>query len=407
MSRFYALGIALCLTGAAAAADWPGWMGPSANGTSGETGLLTTWPSTGPKVLWKVDGGEGYSSIAVAQGKAVTLVQKDGQEFAVALDAVKGTQLWKTPIAKQFKNSYGNGPRSTPTLEGNRVWIQSVSGVLACLDLAKGDVVWTKNIMEEFKAKQLPWGLSASPTIDGDRLYVLPGDGGGMVALNKADGKLLWHKTEDKAGYATPVVTTVGGKKQVIFFTAAHLTAVAPEDGKEIWRLEWPTEYDCNIATPLVISGDRLFVTSGEKVGCTLFQLKANEAPSVIWESKGPKSVMINFWANSVAVGDYLYGLNGEFDRPIHLDCVDLKTGKTVWSQKKFGKGALTFADGHLFISTKDGDLVLVAATPEKYIEKGRIRLLGDNRTVPTLANKRLYLRDKEKIVCIDAGAGD
>jgi outer membrane protein assembly factor BamB len=148
--------------------------------------------------------------------------------------------------------------------------------------------------------------------------------------------------------------------------------------------------------------GDRLFVSSGEDVGCALFRLRGTAAPEVVWESKGKNSVMKNYWANSVAHEGYLYGLAGEFSKVIDLRCVDLQTGKVVWSKTNFGKGAITLADGHLFITTKPGDLVLVRATPKGYEEKARVKLLGENRTVPTLANKHLYLRDRENILCLD-----
>ncbi len=382
-------------------ADWPNWLGPNRNGSSPETGLLVDWPKDGPKVLWKAPGGEGYSAVVVAKGKAVTLVQRNGGEAVLALDAAKGTKLWETKIAPAYKNQYGNGPRSTPTFEGDFVYVQSVSGPLVCLDAAKGDIVWSVDLLKEFGAKNISWGLSASPVVDGDLVLAIPGGkGAGVVALNKKDGKLAWKLGDDKAAYATPVAMTVAGQKQLLFFTASGLLAVSPA-GKELWRVTWETEYDCNICTPLVI-GDTLFVTSGEGVGSALYRLSASGPPEMIWESKGKKGVMTNFWANSVVQDGYLYGLNGEFSERIQLNCVELKTGKLMWSQKEFGKGGICLADGHLFMTTKAGDVVLARATPEKYEEKARFTLLGDNRTVPTISDRRMYLRDKENIYCLE-----
>ncbi len=389
----------------APAADWPNWLGPARNGSSPETGLLTTWPTTGPKILWEAKGGDGYSSIAVAGGRAITLVQRDGKEIVLGLDALKGTQLWETPLALAYKNMYGNGPRSTPTIEGDRVYVTSVTGPIACLNAKDGQAIWQHDLLKDFGAKNISWGLAASPTIDGPLLLAVPGaKGAGVAAFDKLTGNLAWKLGNDKAAYATPVAVTVGGKRQLIFFTAAGLLSVSP-DGKELWRVPWKTEFDCNICTPLVI-GDKLFVTSGEEVGCAMFKLKPDGPPEVVWESKGPKSVMLNYWANTVHHEGYLYGLSGEFSKRIDLHCVDAATGKVKWSQDDFGKGAITLADGHLFITTKKGDLVLVRATPERYEEKGRVMILGENRTVPTLSNKRLYLRDRERILCVDLGAG-
>jgi outer membrane protein assembly factor BamB len=386
------------------AADWPNWLGPNRNGSSPETGLLTTWPKAGPKLLWKVPGGDGYSTVAVANGQAITQVQHDGTEFVLALDAVKGTKLWETKVAAEYKNSFGDGPRATPTIEGKSVYIYSPSGTLACLETEKGEIVWSVNLLKEFGGKKTTYGLSASPFIDGDLVYVLPGGkGAGVAAFNKKTGKLAWKAGDDASAYATPMAVKVGDQKQIIFFTARGLLAVTPDQGAEIWRVAWPTEYDCNICTPLLVGKDLLFVTSGEGNGCTMFKLSA-AAPEVAWESKGPKSVMLNYWANAVEHNGNLYGISGEFhEKKMDVNCVDLKTGKLKWSEKGFGKAAVTLADGHLWITTKKGDLVLVKANPTKYEEVTRVKMLAEGcRTSPTIADKRLYLRDQKNIYCLD-----
>lgn len=385
----------------ALAADWPQWLGPQRNGASAETGLLDSWPADGPKVLWKVPGGDGYSSIAVVGGKAFTLVQRDGAEWAIALDAAKGTELWKQKIGPIFKNDYGNGPRSTPTVEGDRVYVQSVSGPLVCLDAVKGSIHWQKDILKEFGAKNITWGLCASPLVVGDLVFAEPGaKGAGVAAFNKKDGSLAWKTSDDKAAYASPVLVKAGGEPQVVFFTAAGLRAVSPDKGQTQWQIPWATEFDCNIATPLVV-GDKLFVSSGEKVGCALLQLSASGAPQPVWQGKSKKSPLTTYWATAVEHQGHLYGMNGEFDKQIDLRCVDLKTGQVKWS-KDFGKASVLLADGHLYLTTKSGDLVLVKATPESYQERSRVKLLGDNRTVPTLSNGRLYVRDRENILCLE-----
>lgn len=402
MRKMFTLLIVLVAVAPLRGADWPNWMGPMRNGTSPETGLLTTWPAEGPKVLWKVAGGDGYSSVAVADGRAITQVQHDGDEFVLALDAAKGTKLWETKVAAAYKNMYGNGPRATPSIVGKLVYTQSPTGPLTCLDAEKGTIVWTVNLLKEFGAKNISWGLSASPVVDGDLVYAIPGaNGAGVAAFNKTTGKLAWKTGDDHAAYASPVPLSIGGQKRVVFFTAAGVLAVSADEGKELWRLPWKTEFDCNIATPLLIGNDLLFVTSGEEVGCAMYKLSAGD-PELVWESKGGKSVMMNYWANAVHLDGYLYGLSGEFNKRIHLNCVDLKTGKLMWSKEDFGKGSLTLADRHLFITTKKGDLVLVQPNPTKYEEKARVTILAENRTVPTIAGKRLYLRDRQDIYCLD-----
>jgi outer membrane protein assembly factor BamB len=387
------------------AVDWPQFLGPNRDGSSPEKGLLTTWPAAGPKVLWKVDGGIGYSGIAVAGGKAITLVSRGGDELVLALDIASGKELWKTKSGPTFVEDQGSGPRSTPTIDGKRVYVQSASGPLLCLEADSGKIVWQVDLLKEFAAKNITWGLCASPLIVGDLVLAEPGGkGAGVAAFKKETGKPAWKLGDDGAAYASPVSVNVGGKPQVIFFTATGLLAVEPSAGKELWRVPWHTEYDCNIATPLPV-GDQLFVSSGEKVGCALFKLGAAK-PSTVWESKGAGSVMITYWANAVVQDKHLYGIAGEYNiKYPDLRCVNLSDGKQAWTQSKFGKANLTLADGHLFIATVDGDLVLAAATPKEYQEKARVKkLLNNDRfsTAPTIADKKLYLRDSKSIMCLD-----
>ena len=388
------------------AGDWPNWLGPNRNGASPETGLLTDWPKTGPKLLWKVPGGVGYSSVAVANGRAITQVQHDDGEYVLVLDAAKGTKIWQTKIAPVYKNGYGDGPRGTPTIDGKHIYVHSPSGPLACLD-DKGNIVWSINLLTDMGGKKLNWGLAASPLVDGDLVYALPGaKGAAVAAFNKKDGKLVWKGGgDDQAGYATPLPVTVAGQKQIIFFNADGLFATTADTGKELWRVKWHTEYECNICTPLLIGKDQLFVSSGENVGCAMFKLSASN-PEVLWESKGKKNknVMENYWANSVYHDGYLYGISGHFDvKKMHLNCVDAKTGKLMWSEKNYGKSAVTLAAGHLIITTYSGDLVLAKCNPMKYEEKARVRVLAERRpTNATIADKRLYLRDHDNIYCLD-----
>lgn len=405
MIRFWIPILGILLASSVHAADWPQWLGPNRNGASPETGLLTSWPKGGPKQLWKVKGGVGYSSVAIAQGKAITQVQHDGGEYVLALDAAKGTKLWETKIAGEYKNSYGDGPRATPTIEGKFVYVHSPSGPLACLDVEKGSIVWSINLLKDMEGKNLSWGLAASPLVVGDLVYALPGaKGAAVAAFNKADGKIAWKGGgDDQAGYATPQLVTVGGQKQIVFFNADALFAMTADAGKELWRVKWKTGFDCNICTPLVINQNRLFVSSGEDVGCAMFKLSASK-PEVLWESKGKKSVMENYWANSVYYDDHLYGITGHFhETRMHLNCVDANTGKLMWSERDYGKSAVTVADGYLYITTFKGDVVLAKCNPQKYEEVSRAKLLAERRpTNATIAEKRLYLRDHDNIYCFD-----
>ena len=392
-------GAALALAG-----DWPQWLGPNRNGSSPETGLLAAWPAEGPKVLWKVAGGEGCSSVVVAGGRAYTLVQRGGDELALALDAATGKEIWKTRCGPAYRNRYGDGPRSTPAIDGTRLFVQSVTGPLLCLETETGKIVWQRDILKEFEAENITWGLSASPLVEGELVLAIPGGkGAGVAAFDKATGKLAWKTGDDRAAYASPIAVTVGGERQAVFFTASGLLAVRPATGKELWRIAWTTEDDCNICTPLLIE-DQLFVSSIDNVGCALYRLKEATPPTppaAIWESRGAKSVMQNYWATSVVHGQHLYGLSGETG-VVNLRCLEWATGQLVWSKDRFGKGTITLADRHLYILTKPGELVVAAASAKGYEEKARLKIMGDNRTAPTIADKKLYLRDRKNIVCLD-----
>ncbi|GIW79279.1 MAG: alcohol dehydrogenase [Gemmatales bacterium] len=385
------------------AADWPQFLGPLRNGASPETGLLTTWPKNGPKVLWKVPGGEGYASIAVVGGRAFTLVQRGDDELVLALDVKDGKTAWTYRLGPAYKNQYGNGPRATPTVDGDRVFVQSVNGQFAGLDKNTGKVLWSQNLFDTFHTKNISWGLSASPLVDGKLVYVLPGLQGGVAALDKETGKVVWRTGKDKAAYASPIVATSNGTRLLIVFTAPGLTALNPATGQEYWKIPWKTEYDVNIATPLNV-GDGLFVSSGEKVGCAFFKLTGKSKPTIVWQSKGPKSLMINYWANSVVHGEHLFGFDGEYNVPSNLRCLKIKTGRLGWFRERFGKANLALADGHLWITTAAGDVVVAAASPVGYQEKGRVRLLQKDRyaTMPTIADKKLFVRDQVSIYCLD-----
>jgi len=402
--RFAAFATLIGIVSTAAAADWPQYLGPNRTGTSAETRLLTGWTGDGPKVLWKVEGGDGYSSVAVAGGKCYTLLQRSGDELVVALDAANGKEVWKHKLGPAYKNQYGDGPRSTPTVEAGKVYVQSVTGPLVCLEADSGKVAWEHNLLTEFKSKNIDWGLSASPLIDGDLVVAeAGGKGASLVAFDKKSGKLAWKVGDDKAGYASPVAMTVAGKKQAIFFTGASVTGVQLADGKEAWRIPWKTEFDVNICTPLII-GDRVFVSSGENVGCAMLSPSATGKPELLWESKGPKSVMKNYWATAVYHDKHLYGISGEYEGVVNLNCVEAATGKLVWSQERYPRANMTLADGHLYILTIEGNLVVAPATPKGYQEKGKTKVLDAARYInaPAIADKKLYAKDLKSIICVD-----
>lgn len=392
----------ILLAGSAFAKDWPQWHGPNRDGISKETGLLKTWPKEGPKVLWQTPLGLGYSCVAVADGRVFTQFQKDGAQWAVALDEKTGKELWKVRTGDEYKVMDFHGPRSTPTVEGKLVYLADAQGNLLCLEAATGKIVWQQNILKEFSAQNLQWGVSMSPLIDGDLVLVNGGQskGASILALNKKDGKLVWKSQDDKGGYASPNIYKISGQRQAIFFTGEAVLGVAPKDGKLLWRHPWATKYDVNAATP-VIKGDYVFVSSNYGAGCALLKIDLKATPPVkeVWKSK----VMKAQFGTPVLLGDFLYG----FDDAT-LVCVDYMTGKKMWEQPGLNKGALCYADGLVFIVGEKGNLVLGKVSPEKFEKIAEVNglIAGPHAwTMPVVANGRLYLRDEAKLVCLDVKA--
>lgn len=392
---------------AAHATDWPQFLGPSRNGISAETGLIDTWPEGGPKEIWRVPGGVGMSGLAIKDGKLLTLVQREGQQWVVAHDAKTGKALWQSPLGSEYENQMGNGPRATPTIAGDRVFAFSGEGILAAFALADGKLIWSHNVVKELKGKEADYGMACSPLVVGENVVVIAGgEGAAVAAYNAKSGKLAWTAGEDPAGYSSPTLLKLGGQEQIVAYTGASAIGLAPQSGSLLWRFPYETDFNCNIATPLAVDG-KVFISSGENHGSTLLSLKPAgktfEAEEV-WTSQGASSVLRNEWQTSILLDGHLYGFDnvGSAGPVTHLTCVNAATGKRVWQQARFGKGNLIAADGKLLCSTMNGELVVVRATTEKYDEIGRATVIGTTRQAPALAGGLLYLRDDKEIVCLD-----
>ena len=387
--------ISACVAAGAADRDWPQFRGPNRDGVSKETGLLSGWPEAGPRRVWQVELGKGYSGIAVAAGRAYTMFASGKDEFAVALDAGTGQEIWRVRVGGKFKEMFGDGPRSTPTVDAERVYVLGARGMLYALGSSDGKEIWKRDLGEEFGAPIPKWGFSTSPLVEGERLLVNVGGAGGssIVAFDKSDGKELWRSQEDKAGYSTPIAITIGERRQVVFFTGNNLVAVSPEDGRLLWKQPWKTSYDVNAATPVFVPPDRIFVSSGYDVGGAVYRVGAGEVVEV-WRNREMK----NKFSSSVLHQGQLYG----FDEKT-FKCVDAANGETRWESRGLGHGSLLYADGHLIVLGDKGTLILVEATPEGYREKARFQVFkGKTWTMPTLSGGRLYVRDEKQLVALD-----
>lgn len=387
--------------------EWPQILGPQRNGLSAETALIDELPATGPKEVWRVDGGVGMSGLAISRGRLITLVQKAGRQFAIALDANTGKPIWERDLAPQYRNSMGDGPRATPTIAGDQVFVFTGEGILSALNFADGKVTWSHHALKEQSGKEADYGMACSPlVVEGQVIVTVGAPTATVVAYDTKTGKQAWTAGEDVAGYSSPALLKVGGKDQIVVYTGGSVLGLAPKTGTQLWRYPYETNYECNIATPLAIDG-QVFISSGENHGSALLKLTPQGSTfnvEEVWTSQGPKSVLRNEWQTSILLDGYLYGMDnvGGAGPITHLTCVNAATGERAWQEVRFGKGNLISADGKLFITTMKGELVLVRATPKAYQELGRATVLGSTRQAPALAGGLLYLRDDKEIVCLD-----
>jgi len=388
----------LCAVAAAqTGGEWPQWRGANRDGISKETGLLKQWPEGGPPLVWKASGaGGGYSSFAISKGRLYTMGLRGDREFIIAFDIANGKEVWATPHGKAFRNDRGDGPRGTPTLDGDRLYALGGAGDLSSLDLKTGKVVWTMNVLSKFGGENTKWGISESPLVIGDKVLVnAGGPGASIVALKKTDGTLIWKSQSDEAGYSSAIPVEIGGTTQVIFFTGNRALGLDVSDGKLLWEYKRPSNDVANVATP-VVRANRVFISSDYGTGGGLVEIKADGKAQEVYFTKE----MRNHHATSILIGDHLYGFSSSILTAMRFD-----TGVVAWRDRSVGKGSLTYADGNLYAFSENGVVGLVEADPTAYREKGRFRIQQGSLptwTHPVVAGGRLYLRDQDAIYAFD-----
>jgi len=401
------------------AADWPQYRGPNCDGTTPET-ILTTWPQEGPKVIWKVPVGESFGSFAVSGGKAFIFGERAGDEVCSALDAGTGKELWSYAAGKTiFDKSGGPGPRTTPTVDGDRVYLLGTYLTLVCLNAADGKEVWKHDLPKEFggtmqvRASGISsWGSAASPLLDGKLIYV---NGGGkdqtLLALDKTTGAVVWKGGNELLTHSTPAPGTILGQRQIVFFCQSGLVSVAADTGKALWR--YPFKFNVSTASTPLIAGDIVYCSAGYDVGTDACRItKEGDAwkATKLWHAGQP---VCNHWTTPVVKDGYVYGIYGFKDyvapnKPgAPLKCIELATGKEMWSKAGFGSGGGTIlVGGNLLVQGDAGALVLVEAAPTAYKELARCTPLGGKCwTMPVVSNGRIYARNTKQGVCLDVTA--
>ncbi len=387
-----------------AADDWPQWRGLKRDGHSPERGLLKTWPAGGPPLAWQAKGaGEGYSSFATANGRLFTLGARGDREFVIAFDMATGKEVWATPHGRRFGNDRGDGPRGTPTIDGNRIYAFGASGDLTVLDPASGKVFWTVNVLQKFGGSNITWGLSESPLVLEDRVLVnAGGPNASIVALNKKDGSVLWKSQSDQAGYSSAVLQEAGGIRQAIFFTGQRALGVDVASGRLLWSYSQVANGTANIATPIV-RGNRVFLSSDYGTGAALLELIPGDGGSMRAREVYFTREMRNHHASSVLVGDYLYGFSGAILTAMRFD-----SGQVAWRDRSVGKGSLVFADDRLYLFSENGVVGLAEPNPEAYREHGRFQIRAGRLPTwahPVVSGGKLFLRDQDAIYAYDVRA--
>jgi outer membrane protein assembly factor BamB len=393
---------------------WPQWRGPNRDGAvHSKRPLLEDW-SAGPTVLWRTEAADGYSSFAVGRNKVFTLVtQADGQEAIVCFAAGPGQQgapreLWRHAYRPSKPDYDYGGPRSTPTLDEDRLYVVGSAGLLLCFEADTGKVVWHYDLRAQLRAPDPRWGFAFSPLVEGDRVFTSPGGtkGRSLAAFDKRSGKLLWSALDDVAGYSSPIAVTIDGAQQIVFLTGTRLVGVTPDEGKLLWSYPWKTSFDVNAATPLAFhatsEGKQLtyvFISSGYEKGCGLIKI-TGEGGRFLAQRVYESNELCCHFSSPVRQGHHVYGLDEKRD----LTCLDLLTGAVCWRQTGFFKGSLLRVDGNLLVLGEKGRLSLVEANPTEFRERARARPLRSDRcwTMPVLADGFLYLRDQKRLLCLD-----
>jgi outer membrane protein assembly factor BamB len=387
--------------------DWPQWRGPGRDGISTDKDLLTTWPAAGPAKLWEQPAGAGYASLAVSRRRVFTVIQDGDSEAVVCWDAQTGNELWRYRYKASFVSPNGSGPRSTPTIDGDLVYTVGGTGQMHCLKThpatAEGEVVWHKDLLGEFVLEygreNLRWGVSFSPLVEHELVYINPGGpkGNSLAALDKRTGEVKWKNLDDPAGYSSPIAATIAGRRQIIFFTQLGLVGVGPEDGTLLWRFPWETSYGCNIATPVVFQ-DYVFLSSGYGHGCAVVHVEPAAEGAFQARRVYENNRMRNHFPSSVLYQGHLYGFNENV-----LTCMEFASGKVKWRASGFDKGSLLIAADKLIVLGENGKLAIADATPEAYHERSSCQVSNEQCwVVPALANGLLYVRDGRRVMCFD-----
>lgn len=381
------------------AGDWPQFRGARRDGVAAGAGPVAPWRGN-PRVRWRAPLGEGYAGVTVAAGAVYTTYAGEDGEYVARFDDRDGREVWKRRIGDNFQAEFTNGPRATPAVDRDSVYVLGSLGNLVALSIANGEERWSVDLGQRFAAPPPRFGYASSPLLAGDLLLVQAGGEGRrhLAALDAKTGTVDWTVCADDAGYSSPIALTLNGEPQFVFITLKEILGVSPA-GDVLWTFPWPGEN--NIAIPIFLPPNRLFASHNEDDGGLLLELTGGATLGVreVWRSRFLK----NHFSSSVLLDGYLYG----FDNAT-LRCIDAATGESRWAQRGLGKGSLIAAAGRLIVLGDLGDLVLAEASPAGYHELARAKVFEERSwTAPSLVGSRLYLRNQTELISYDLAGGE
>ena len=405
----------------ASASDWPQWQGPDRNAISKETGLLKEWPQDGPPLAWKIKGlGGGDSAPSVAARHLFGMSHRGDNEVVWALSETDGKELWLTPLGAAFKQQMeqsNQGPGCTPTVDGEKLYVLGLGGNLACLQCNDGKVLWQRSLKTDFGGSVPTWSYRESPLIDGNKLICTPGGADAtLAALDKLTGKTIWKSQvpgSPKAAYASAIAIDFAGQRQYVQFTQKALVGVAASDGKFLWRYDHPANSHGISCSTAVHHDGLVFAGSAYGAGGGLAKLSKDGKGGVSAEEVYFSKKMQNHHGGMIYFDGCLYGANGGNEGGA-LVCLDFPTGNVLWDMRddpdrRGQKGSLAMADGRLYYRTEKGAVLLIEPNPKKYSERGRFeqpdRSSQPAWAHPVIANGKLYVRDHDLLLCYDVKA--
>lgn len=386
------------------AADWPQWRGSNRDGISTEKSLKSSWDSA-PELEWVFrDAGKGYSGPSIVDGTYFSMGTEGDSEVVFAISTADGSLKWKTPVGDVLSNGWGDGPRSTPTVDGDFLYTMSGTGNLTCLKKDSGKKVWSVNMEKDLGGKVPTWGYTESVLVDNGHVLCTPGGSkGAIAALDAISGKVLWQTRgfDDEAQYSSIVKATIHGTAQYVQRTMTHVVGVDAASGKVLWKSDFPGR-TAMIPTP-VVKGNLVYITGGYGTGCKLIRISANWSAEEVYFNRDMK----NHHGGVVLVDDAIFG----YSDGVGWLMQDLESGKDIWSDKnQLGKGAVTVADGHFYCLSEDsGEVELLAISRNGYQSKGKFTISPQSEirssrgkvwTHPVIVDGKLYLRDQDLVYC-------